>query len=268
MSMTDDKIEVTFAHPQTSNSYLADVNLLITAEQILAILHAENTGPFLQPLPEKQYELLILRRTKTSIEIKSSIGEAGIKNGDVLDIVWTGNKDNSSLKTDNNILADPPLLIGKAQRVHDAFPKLSNPQQYIEDVKKHIASYTKRSDHCKHLHDIIQYVTIFGAASVSLSLFFSESFRWIPAIISFIIAVATGVDKINSYSKEHHMHFRCHYLMSQELNKYSYELGRYRGKAPSEAFEVFVEHIQELEDELHNIRGPNEENNGNLVLTG
>lgn len=82
-----DTIEVHFRHPRSSTTLTADVSLRCTGDEALSELTADDgTGAFLTPAPPgKSYELVI-GRTRRVIEPTMTFGEAGVIDGDLVDV--------------------------------------------------------------------------------------------------------------------------------------------------------------------------------------
>ena len=101
-------MEVRFTHPQTSDTYLADVSPMLTVQQAFSALRSQDTGPFLPPLPEGQNDTLILRRTGQRLALDMTMGEAGVQDGEVLDVVYLGIPAGGAFSTEkrNPVLRD------------------------------------------------------------------------------------------------------------------------------------------------------------------
>lgn len=83
-------MEVRFTHPRTSDTYLAEISPLLTVKQALNALHSSETGPFLPPPQPGETYNLVLRRTNQRMTLDTTMGSAGVQNGDVLDILLGG----------------------------------------------------------------------------------------------------------------------------------------------------------------------------------
>jgi hypothetical protein len=85
--MTEETIEIHFIHPRTSKRLVADLSPLCTGEEALeALLTAENgEPPFLTQLGGETYQLS-LHRTGEAITPSTTFAQAGVMNGDVVDI--------------------------------------------------------------------------------------------------------------------------------------------------------------------------------------
>ncbi len=82
------EVDITFTHPRASKTFLATVGLGLTAQQaILALLSPQN-GFLQSPSPGSEYEIII-HRTGTAIPPHTTLGNAGVVDGDTLDIVLT-----------------------------------------------------------------------------------------------------------------------------------------------------------------------------------
>jgi hypothetical protein len=85
--MTDQTIEIHFRHPRDSRILIADLSPLCTGQEALqALLTAENgEPPFLTQAGGETYQLS-LDRTKQAIAPNTTFAQAGVMNGDVIDI--------------------------------------------------------------------------------------------------------------------------------------------------------------------------------------
>jgi hypothetical protein len=80
------EVDITFTHPRASKTFLATVGLGLTARHTLLALLSPQNG-FLQPLsPGSEYQIII-HRTGTAIPPQTTLGNAGVVDGDTLDIV-------------------------------------------------------------------------------------------------------------------------------------------------------------------------------------
>jgi hypothetical protein len=81
-------ITVRFTHPRKSNTYGANIDTQLTAKEAIEALLSPLTGPFLQPAPLGQEYLLVLRRTSTLILSNMTMDTAGVKDNDILEVVF------------------------------------------------------------------------------------------------------------------------------------------------------------------------------------
>lgn len=85
--MTDQTIEIHFRHPRTSKILVADLSPFCTGHDALeALLTAENgEPPFLTQAGGENYQLS-LPRTEQAIAPNMTFAQAGVINGDVIDV--------------------------------------------------------------------------------------------------------------------------------------------------------------------------------------
>lgn len=85
--MTDETIEIHFRHPRTSKILVADLSPFCTGHEALeALLAAENgEPPFLTQATGETYQLS-LNRTGLAITPNMTFAQAGVMNGDMVDI--------------------------------------------------------------------------------------------------------------------------------------------------------------------------------------
>ena len=87
--MNDNTIEVHFMHPRNSAmSLTADISPQCTGQEALQELlrDADGKGAFLPALPEGQNYDLSVRRTQQAITPSMSFAQAGVLDGDTIDI--------------------------------------------------------------------------------------------------------------------------------------------------------------------------------------
>jgi hypothetical protein len=83
-------MEVKFTHPRSSLVYSADVSENLQVGQALLALQGPDTGPFLTPPLPGEQDTVYLERTKKSLPLSTTMGEAGVVDGDVLQIYRMG----------------------------------------------------------------------------------------------------------------------------------------------------------------------------------
>lgn len=81
-------IEISFIHPHTQSKLIADVSPHITGQEILRVLesNADNEHSFLTPLPQGHSYELSVSRTGHAIAPNMTLEEAGVVNGDYINI--------------------------------------------------------------------------------------------------------------------------------------------------------------------------------------
>jgi hypothetical protein len=89
--MTRETIEVHFFHPRLSRSFTADVSPECTGQQAIeGLVEGDDVGPFIEPSqPLRPYELVI-KRTQRIIHPEMTFQEAGVVNGDVIEVRQLG----------------------------------------------------------------------------------------------------------------------------------------------------------------------------------
>lgn len=87
--MTDENtIELHFRHPRDSKGLTADLSPHCTGQEALEELlrNEDGNGAFLAPLPGDQTYNLSVHRTKQEIAASMTFAQAGVINGDTIDI--------------------------------------------------------------------------------------------------------------------------------------------------------------------------------------
>jgi len=85
--MTEEIIEVRFAHPRESgNDLTADISNLCTGHEVIQELmrDADGSGAFLAPLRTGENYTLSVRRSEREIAPDMTFAEAGVENGDLI----------------------------------------------------------------------------------------------------------------------------------------------------------------------------------------
>lgn len=85
--MTEEIIEVRFAHPRDSGDDLtADISNLCTGLEVIQELmrDVDGSGAFLAPLPGGGNYTLSVRRSEREIGPDMTLAEAGVQNGDLI----------------------------------------------------------------------------------------------------------------------------------------------------------------------------------------
>lgn len=178
-------MEVGFTHSLASDTYPADVSPELTARQALIALHSPETGPFLSPLQPGEHERLILRRTGAVIQPGTNMSNAGVADGDVLDVVRTGQSAGSQhlLETDLNWVG---LFIVKG--VKGGYRSSSSQKEcYLEEVKGCIYQYIKDSYKYRRIHNILQFIILSGSAIIPVLIAVPQTPQWTPAIVGGIV---------------------------------------------------------------------------------
>lgn len=86
----DNQLRIVVSHPRTSDTFEADVAPACPARTVLAGLQREDSGPFLEPAPEGRPYALVVARTGRQLTPNTSMAEAGVVDGDQLEIQQIG----------------------------------------------------------------------------------------------------------------------------------------------------------------------------------
>ncbi len=83
----NNKIEVTFTHPEGNNVFTAAITPQCTgARAVQGLLRGNENGPFLSPLPAGQDYVLTRKRDGHVITPNTTFEEAGVENGEVIEV--------------------------------------------------------------------------------------------------------------------------------------------------------------------------------------
>ena len=91
--MDPQKMQVSFLHPRDSSSFIGEVAPQCTAAVALKGLQAPDateTGPFLDPPPPGRPYELVLSRTSTALTPNTTMAQAAVVDGDVLEVRQAG----------------------------------------------------------------------------------------------------------------------------------------------------------------------------------
>jgi hypothetical protein len=86
----EETVEVSFTHPRDSSTYQADVSPRLTAKQALSHLQSRETSQFLPSLRQGEHYELVVQRTNAVIQPHMSMIDAGVVEGDILEVVIGG----------------------------------------------------------------------------------------------------------------------------------------------------------------------------------
>ena len=91
MNTQNQVIEVLFTHPRDSRTFSADLSPACTCQQALnGLLAGNEQGPFLEPAPPGRPYVLAVVRSGKQIPPNLSFGEAGVINGDTIEVLQSG----------------------------------------------------------------------------------------------------------------------------------------------------------------------------------
>lgn len=83
----NNKIEVTFTHPDGNNVFTAAITPQCTgAKAVQGLLRGNENGPFLSPLPTGQNYELTRKLNGQVITPNTTFEEAGVESGDVIEV--------------------------------------------------------------------------------------------------------------------------------------------------------------------------------------
>ena len=83
----NNKIRITFTHPNGNNVFTADINPQCTgATAVQGLLRGNHTGPFLEELRPGQNYVLTRKSNGQTITPTMTFEEAGVVNGDVIEV--------------------------------------------------------------------------------------------------------------------------------------------------------------------------------------
>lgn len=89
--MTTNGIEVNFTHPRNARLFTAEIDPQCTGQRAIdGLLAGDTQGPFLEPPPAGQPYQLIVKRTQGQIPPNVTFADAGVVNGDVIEIRQAG----------------------------------------------------------------------------------------------------------------------------------------------------------------------------------
>ncbi len=84
-------MDVFFAHPRNSKQFVAEVGSECTGQQAVdGLIVGNQDGPFLEvPPPGRPYQL-VLSRTDKQIAPNMTLGESGVVDGDIIQVIQPG----------------------------------------------------------------------------------------------------------------------------------------------------------------------------------
>jgi hypothetical protein len=221
--------------------YVADVDPRLTASQALQHLHSPETGPYIEKLPWGYKESLILNRTGEELASETTMGQAGVREGDVIDVVFQP-AFQSSPKAGRSWVG---LL--KVKRKPGADSDIES--AFKEDVKSCIEEYTKESSIYKNVHYTIQFVIISGAAIVTTLIAIPATPHWAPAIISGVVSIAAATTSFYKFSERSLDLYVTAEAMQLEINRYITKRGQYKLLNQKDAFDLFMDQIETISRE-------------------
>ena len=91
MLMTNNKIEVNFAHPRSAKLFTAEIGPQCTGQQAIeGLLVGDDQGPFLEQAPAGRPYELVLKKSKKAITPNMTFEQAGVESGDVIEVRQAG----------------------------------------------------------------------------------------------------------------------------------------------------------------------------------
>lgn len=88
----NNKVGVTFKHPRdNARNFEAEISLQCTGQRAIdGLLLGDEHGPFLEPAPQGQPYELVLKRTSSTITPNMTFAQAGVEDGEVIEVRQAG----------------------------------------------------------------------------------------------------------------------------------------------------------------------------------
>jgi len=122
-------------------------------------------------------------------------------------------------------------------------------QQYKDYVKFRINYSSKQAARLRLLHNILQITILAGAAIVSVTVGFPEVPKWIPALVSGIVTLATAMTSYYKFGERSRDLYKSAEDMQQEYNWFKSKRGPYKNLDETQAFELLQDKVDVIKRE-------------------
>jgi len=127
-------------------------------------------------------------------------------------------------------------------------------EKYIGDFRKQIFIHQFIANVDGYTHNVLQVITIAGAAIVPFLLTISNVPKLIPTIISGVVAVTAALLNFYRFNDRSRRRFEAYKVMSKEMNAYDLGQDRYADLDPEQAFKLFLNRAEEMKlEQIQNV---------------
>jgi Protein of unknown function (DUF4231) len=129
---------------------------------------------------------------------------------------------------------------------------LTQEERYKEDVKDRIRKYTRKSSLYRAMHNILQFIIFAGAATVTIIITIAAIPKWIPALISGVVTIATAASNFYKFGERGRDFYLTAEEIQQEYNWFVTNRGQYKNPDLEKTFQVsptfglFMDRIENL----------------------
>jgi hypothetical protein len=123
-------------------------------------------------------------------------------------------------------------------------------EEYITNTLKLSQQYFRQAHIAIYLHFFLQFIILLEATSLPFILNTPAIDKYIPTLISAVVAVATAISTFAKLGERASNLYLAGQSLRHERRSYEINSGPYKGLSTEEALSLFVQNIGDIEDKL------------------
>lgn len=121
-------------------------------------------------------------------------------------------------------------------------------QEYEKQCQQWLSKYNDLAKIYRILNSTIQMIISFGAALTAFTIIYPDIPKLIPAIISFLVVLATGLSNYYQFDRVSIGYQKTADAMMDEMNYFHAGVSNYKGLHPKDALEQFMKTINAIKN--------------------